>query len=172
MTTPTHGHLLGQLLALIEEAGAGDPRLYERANTQPAQLIPALGRATGAAAPGLLNAIQAVVIQLPDNDPFPDALPVAEQAAFAKGYYAARREARPSRWWYAIVYAYGRDADNRRGLKADQIHRFATQAERDAFLAGFEGSETDADALASADRRVRKAIRVAEHAGLDWPIGI
>lgn len=68
---------------------------------------------------------------------------------------------------YAIVYAYGRDVENH-GNRADQIHRFRTQAERTRFLDEQESGGLQADAIRQAHPKVRKALRSAAQ-GYDWP---
>lgn len=74
---------------------------------------------------------------------------------------------RDPRSFYAIEYAYGRDAVNN-GNRADHIHRFATAAERTRFIDMIERDGRDADPLPATDARVKKALRYAA-LGLDWP---
>lgn len=68
---------------------------------------------------------------------------------------------------YVIVYAYGRDVVNH-GNRADQVHRFKSQAERVIFLNGCELDGVQADAIGQAHPKVRKALRYAKQ-GADWP---
>lgn len=67
------------------------------------------------------------------------------------------------KYFYAIVYAYGRDIVNN-GQRADHIHRFASIGERTRFISS---QELDADPIAATDARVKRALRYAER--LDWP---
>lgn len=43
--------------------------------------------------------------------------------------------ATPSKWFYAAEFPYGLHALNRDGRRANVLHRFATKAERDAWIA-------------------------------------
>ena len=72
---------------------------------------------------------------------------------------------------YAVEYAYGRDAINSRGVRADQIHRFPTQAARVAFVHAHDGQPNDVDSLPAKDTRVQTANRYAAQ-GLEWPIAV
>ena len=75
------------------------------------------------------------------------------------------------RFWYAITYAYGRDAINSRGVNADQVHRFPTKAARVAFVHDNNGTPNDVDSIRAKDTRVQTANRYAAQ-GLDWPIAV
>ena len=74
------------------------------------------------------------------------------------------------RHFYAIIYAYGRDAINN-GVRADQVHRFPTKAARVAFVHDNNGKPYDVDSLPAKDTRVQTANRYAAQ-GLEWPIAV
>ncbi len=69
---------------------------------------------------------------------------------------------------YAIVYAYGRDAINHGGSRADTVHRFPNEMQRRRFLDEQETGGYQADAVKQSHPKVRKALRYADQGG-DWP---
>lgn len=73
-----------------------------------------------------------------------------------------------ARTFYAIQYAYGRNVVNH-GNRPDYIYRFATQAERQRFLAEQAGESYP---IAATDPLVRKAIRYATQIGDNWPMAV
>ena len=74
------------------------------------------------------------------------------------------------RCFYAIKYAYGRGVVNN-GVRADEVHRFATKAARIAFVHDNDGKPCDVDSIPAKDARVQTARLYAAH-GLDWPIAV
>ena len=75
------------------------------------------------------------------------------------------------RYSYAVEYAYGRDAINSRGVRADKVHRFPTKAARVAFVHANDGTPYDVDSIRAKDVRVQTANRYAAQ-GLEWPIAV
>jgi hypothetical protein len=77
-------------------------------------------------------------------------------------------------YYYAIFKPYGIHTVNKRGLRADVVHRFKSKEDRDEYV---ELDPLNRAALSARSKEVQKAKRVAEaHArhgySVRWPIRI
>ncbi|MDV6030367.1 MAG: hypothetical protein F9B45_09725 [Phycisphaera sp. RhM] len=77
------------------------------------------------------------------------------------------RERRPDHRFYAIAWTYGRCCDNA-GDRIGLYHRFATEAERDAWCDQGAASVSDAgarEAIPSDDPELRRVLREEQRQG-------